>query len=250
LEQTQELQFNPDYAELPAPRDRILAGKVPTLEQVLMDLKPTGMEVKIELKGAKTAEPVVELVDRLGMAHQVSFSSFNHDEIATVRKMRPQTRADGTYVYRTGALFDVVPTDYISRALRVGASEIHIRYDDCTTDRIAEIHKAGLGSMAWYRGPIGMKDDTTDKYWDIGNEDESCYETLIETGVQQLCVNKPDVLAAMLRRKDREQQQQQQQQKSQEQAQTQFVRTPLPPDLGSLDPLGLDYHAIAQGVTA
>ena len=201
-EQTQQLEFNPHSAELAAPADRILQGKIPTLEQVLVDMKPTGMEVKIELKGPGTARPVVELVDRLNMVEQVSFSSFRHDEIATVRKMRPQTKAasdnsgDGrlAYLYRTGALYNEVPADFVEQAKRVGASEIHLRYDTCSVDRIQAIHQAGMGSMAWMRGPVGMTSDTVEKYWDIGNEDDSCFEALIETGVQQLCVNKPQAL--------------------------------------------------------
>jgi glycerophosphoryl diester phosphodiesterase len=199
LEQAQQLLFNPDYDELAAPASRVMAGKVPTLEQVLTELKPTGMEVKIELKGPGTARPVVELVDRLGMVNQVSFSSFNHNEIETVRMMRPQTNPeDGSYVYRTGALFGEVPDDFIERAREVGASEVHLRYDTCTSDRVQAIHEAGMGSMAWFRGPTGMKRDTTENYWDIGNEDVSCYQTVLDTGVQQMCINKPDVLAKCL----------------------------------------------------
>lgn len=200
FEQTQQLTFNPDFNELAAPDDRVLAGQIPTLEQVLADMKLTGMEVKIELKGLGTARPVVELVDRLSMANQVSFSSFNHDEIATVRQMRPQTITNPTdgsiaFVYRTGALYDaLVPVDFIQRSKAVGASEVHLRYDTCSVDRIEAMHRAGLGSMAWMRGPVGMKSDTMETYWDIGNEDEACYAALIEAGVQQLCVNKPKVL--------------------------------------------------------
>jgi glycerophosphoryl diester phosphodiesterase len=192
--ETQQLTFNPHFAELAAPDDRVRQGKIPTLDQVLRDLQPTGMEVKIELKGPSTARPVVELVDRLHMADRVSFSSFNHQEIATVRQMRPQTNPDGSYVYRTGALFDKVPANFVQQALKVQASEVHLRYDACTTDRINAIHRAGLGSMAWFRGPIGMQSDVANKYWDIGNEDAACYQTVMDTGVQQLCVNKPRVL--------------------------------------------------------
>lgn len=203
-EQTQQLQFNPHFAELVAPPDRIVAAQIPTLEQVLRDLQPTGLEVKIELKGPGTARPVVELIDQVGMVDQVSFSSFRHEELATVRAMRPQTTVDGngrmSYVYRTGALFNDVPPDFIQQAQDLQASEIHLRYDLCTRDRVEAIHQAGLSSMAWMRGPVGMASDTTLKYWDVGNEDERCYQALLETGVQQLCVNRPQVLFEYLNR--------------------------------------------------
>ena len=246
-EETQLLQFNTKFAELAAPPERILEAKVPTLENVLQAIKPTGMEVKIELKGLGTAQPTVELVDRLGMRDQVSYSSFNHKEIEMVRKLRPQMNPDGTYVYRTGALFDDVPDDFIQRALTVGASEIHLKYDECTTERIAAIHGAGMSSMAWFRGPIGMKSDTTSKYWDIGNEDESCYQTLMETGVQQLCVNKPDVLAGLLRRLEMEEQHQQQQQQAI--GPTPFAQSILPSELGQLA-LEQPPAGMGQGVSA
>ena len=203
-EQTQLLKFNPHFPELVAPSDRILAGTIPTFEQVLLDLKPTGLEVKIELKGPGTARPVVELVDRLEMVDHVSFSSFRHEELRKVRAMRPQTTTadDGrmSYVYRTGALFDEVPPDFIEQALDIQASEIHLRYDTCTKDRVQAIHQAGMGSMVWMRGPVGMTFDTVEKYWDAGNEDERCYQALLETGVQQLCVNQPRELFDYLNR--------------------------------------------------
>jgi hypothetical protein len=51
--------------------------------------------------------------------------------------------------------------------------------------------------MAWFRGPIGMKEDTTVKYKDVGNEDESMYEVVIRSGVRGMCVNRPDVMAKL-----------------------------------------------------
>jgi glycerophosphoryl diester phosphodiesterase len=199
--QALELEFNTANAEFPCPVDKIRAGVIPTLEQVLLDLKPSGTIVKIELKGPGVVEPVLELVERLGMVDQCEYSSFDHDRLALVRRLRPARNADtGKYVYQTGALFDQAtpPDDFIQQAVNVGASQVHLRYDACTVDRIRAIHKAGMGSMAWFRGPVGMKSDTATKYWDIGNEDISCYRTVMETGVEQLCCNRPDVLVAML----------------------------------------------------
>ncbi|CAB9525395.1 Glycerophosphoryl diester phosphodiesterase family [Seminavis robusta] len=205
LEEAQKLQFSTSNAELAAPAAKIQQGKIPTLEQVLLDLQPTGMEVKIELKGPGTARPVLDLVDRLNMVQQVSYSSFNLNEIETVRQLKPQQNSNGNYVYRTGALFDEVPLDYIEQARAVGASEVHLRYDTCTVDRIKQIHGAGMGSMVWMRGPVGMKADATQKFWDIGNEDESCFSALVETGVQQLCVNRPKVLYDLLEKQPQKQ---------------------------------------------
>jgi glycerophosphoryl diester phosphodiesterase len=46
-----------------------------------------------------------------------------------------------------------------------------------------------------------MRRDVENKYLDVGNEDETMYATLLETGVRQMCVNRPDVLLNMLSRK-------------------------------------------------
>jgi glycerophosphoryl diester phosphodiesterase len=200
-EQSQKLVFNPSFAEFPCSKVKIEAARIPTLEEVLLDLKPTKTQVKIELKGKGTVEPTVALVERLGMVEHCQFSSFDHELLGELRKLRPCRDGNGQYMFKTGALFDTpVPADFIQQAQAVGASEVHLRYDTCTRDRVLAIHAAGMQSMAWLRGPVGMKSDVADQYWDIGNEDESCYQAIIDSGVQQLCVNRPDVLLQMLNR--------------------------------------------------
>ena len=198
-EECKDLKFNAAFSEFPCPVDAIEAGQIPTLEEVLGDLKGTATNVKIELKGPGTVEPVLDLVERLEMVEQCSYSSFDHDRLKLLRQLRPQVDAvTGQHVYRTGALFCDVPADFIDRSLAAGASEVHLRYDTCTVGRVNAIHEAGMSSMAWLRGPVGMVNDVSTKYWDVGNEDESCYQALIDTGVQQLCVNRPDVLLGLL----------------------------------------------------
>lgn len=199
LGEAQQLEFNPAYAEFACPADKIRSAQIPTLEQVLTDLKSTGVIVKIELKGQGVVEPVLELVDRLDMVDQCQYSSFDHGRLALLRQLRPARNAiTGQYVYQTGALFDTVPDDFMLQATAVGASEVHLRYDLCTVERVQAIHKAGMGSMAWFRGPIGMKRDTDTTYLDVGNEDFSCYRAVMDTGVQQVCCNRPDVLVSLL----------------------------------------------------
>ena len=197
-EEALQLSFNPSNAEFPCPDDRILAGSIPTLEQVLLDAKESGLHVKIELKGYRVEEPTLELVDRLDMVAQCTFSAFDLERIALVRKLRPfRCPIRGEHIYKTGALFDDLPNNYIEQAKAVGADEIHVRYDTCSLHVIDSIHKAGFGSMVWMRGPIGMSEDCKEKYWDVGNEDESMYRALLQTGVQQLCINRPDTLVSL-----------------------------------------------------
>ena len=192
-----DLVFNEDFAGFVCDVSKVRSGKIPTLEEVLVDAKNTNIVVKIELKGSGTAEPVLELVERLEMQHQCHYSSFDLTQIAIIRQLRPHLHEDGTHVYKTGALFNNVSHDYVELAKQVGASEVHLRYDECTRDRVDEIHAAGMDSMAWFKGPIGMRSDTFERFLDVGNEDAEMYKVVMSTGVRQMCVNRPNVLVDM-----------------------------------------------------
>jgi len=174
---------------------------IPTLEQVLAQAKEMKYGVTIELKGPGTAEPSLELVERLDMVDNVVFSSFSHDRIARIRELRQELNLDGTHRYKTGCLFTVPPDNFVDIAMEVGASEVHLRYDECSKQRIDLIHANGMSSMAWFRGYAGMLADVSEKYLDVGNEDEDMYHTVLNSGVKQLCMNKPDVLVDMLNRR-------------------------------------------------
>mmetsp|Transcript_26001 Transcript_26001/g.72531 ORF Transcript_26001/g.72531 Transcript_26001/m.72531 type:complete len:389 (+) Transcript_26001:356-1522(+) len=203
FEETQRLTFNPNFAEFPCAPDKILSGKIPKLDDVLLDAKKSGLHLKIELKGAGTVQPTLDLVDKYGMVDQCSFSSFDLPRLKELRDLRPQRDSmTGKHVYQTGALFDDTPFDFLKQAMDVGADEIHLRYDECTPERIACIHALGMGSMAWLCGPVTMTSYAESKYLDVGNEDEGCFEILLRTGVQQVCVNKPDVVIGMRRKKE------------------------------------------------
>uniref|UniRef100_A0A7S2E8I7 GP-PDE domain-containing protein n=1 Tax=Trieres chinensis TaxID=1514140 RepID=A0A7S2E8I7_TRICV len=200
-EEARSLRFDPSCPEFVCPEERLHGSFIPTLEEVLLDAKETGIYVKIELKGPGTEIPTLKLVERMGMVDQCSFASFEHSRVENIRKMRPDRLPDGTYKYKTGCLFaSDVPDNFIETSLSVGASEVHLKYDTCTKDRVTAIHKAGMKSMAWFRGAPGMREDATHKYWDIQDEDSDCYDTVIKTGVQALCVNKPNLLHQMVQK--------------------------------------------------
>jgi glycerophosphoryl diester phosphodiesterase len=206
----QELQenfkFNPYYNEFGCGSNiihQLTKQKecyIPTLENVLLDAKQNGTTLKIELKGPNTEEPTLALVEELDMVSQIHYSSFELSRIRKIRELRPQRdRVTGEHVYKTGALFDHVPDDFIKLSKDVDASEVHLKYSDCTKNRVEMIHDAGMDSMCWFRGPVGMVEDVTTKYHDVGNEDEVMFRTVMATGVKKMCVNKVDVLIDMLR---------------------------------------------------
>lgn len=199
-------KFNPHYEEFGCGSDIIHMLEqnnecyIPTLEEILLEAKRHGITVKIELKGPNTPEPTLELVEALEMVDKVHFSSFELSRIQRIRELRPQRcPQSGKHIYKTGALFDEVPDNYIQMALDVDASEVHLKYSTCTKSRVNEIHGAGMDSMCWLRGPIGMKEDVKSVYYDVGNEDEMLFRVVMATGVKKMCVNKPDVLVQMLK---------------------------------------------------
>lgn len=196
--------FNSDYEEFGCGPSiiKVLEDSdecyIPTLEQVLIDAKKSGLTVKIELKGPGTVEPTLELVEKLDMVSQCHYGSFELSRIRRVRELRPQRHTfTNEHVYKTGALFDKVPSNFIEMALDVDASEVHLKYSSCTKSRVNDIHAAGMDSMCWFRGPVGMKDDVAFKYDDVGNEDEMMFRIVMATGVRKMCVNKADVLIQM-----------------------------------------------------
>lgn len=201
-EEARKLKFNPNYLEFGCGPDIINELDhecyIPTLHEVLSDAKETGVVIKIELKNNGAAEPVLNLVEKMDMVDQIHYSSFDHARIKTIRKLRPGRNLDGSYRYKTGALFDELPDNYLDLALDAGASEVHLKYSTCTPEKIRNIHGAGMDSMIWMRGPIGMKDDVSNKFHGVGNEDESMYLAIMKTGVKAMCVNRPDVLSNLL----------------------------------------------------
>ncbi len=189
----EEFGCGPD--EITRPGDPSHYCYVHTLEEVLVTLRDhpdvsPDFAIKIELKGPNTARPAVELVRKLNMDRRCHYSSFDHTRILEVRRL------DENAI--TGALFDALPADFARRAVDVGASEVHLKYDTCTYDAVRSAHHAGLGIMAWFRGPRGMRHDSGSKYRDVGNEDVGMYLTVLRTGVDSVCVNRPDVMVRAL----------------------------------------------------
>lgn len=77
-------------------------ARIPTLEEVLALVRPTGMLVNIELKTSilwyeGIEEKTLDLVRKMGMESRVVYSSFNHYSIEKVRRLAPE--AETAYLY-------------------------------------------------------------------------------------------------------------------------------------------------------
>ena len=121
---------------------------VPTLEQVLDLVGPTGMDVNIELKNSVEPYPgleqaVLAIVEAAGMAERVIYSSFNHISATQLaRSSQPS---------RVGLLFSDVlaePWDYAQR-LDVAALHPHWKYVQFVPETIERCHALGLAINVW-----------------------------------------------------------------------------------------------------
>mmetsp|Transcript_13439 Transcript_13439/g.25690 ORF Transcript_13439/g.25690 Transcript_13439/m.25690 type:complete len:350 (+) Transcript_13439:261-1310(+) len=195
------LQFTRGNA-ISCPEGKLEGARIPLLEDVLTYVKenyaPTA-EVKIELKGPNTELPVIEMVEQFDMVDRVTYISFYGDRIHNVRKLRPQRHEESdSHVYRTGFLWSVPPADYIQLAQDVNATEIHLRYDMCSKERVNAIHAAGFDSTSWFRGPAGMKYDMR-RFREFEEEGEGMYELVWRTGVRAMTVNRPGRLINLMK---------------------------------------------------
>lgn len=96
--------------------------RIPTLREVLEQVRPGRMLVNIELKtGILWYEGIekktLDLVAELGMEDRVIYSSFNHYSIAEVRRLAPQAQ--------TAYLFGDIPCDIEQYAAARGVGGLH-----------------------------------------------------------------------------------------------------------------------------
>ncbi len=97
-------------------------ARIPTLREVLALVKPSAMQVNIELKtGILWYEGIegktLRLVDEMGMADRMVYSSFNHYSVEAVRRLAPEAE--------TAWLFSDVICDVEKLALARGVKGLH-----------------------------------------------------------------------------------------------------------------------------
>lgn len=98
-------------------------ARIPTLREVLEQVKPGRMLVNIELKtGILWYEGIekktLDLVAELGMQDRIIYSSFNHYSIAEVRRLAPEAQ--------TAYLFGDIPCDIEQYAAQRGVGGLHL----------------------------------------------------------------------------------------------------------------------------
>ncbi len=166
LEELRQFQFNKTHPEYQNCR-------IPTLEEVLILMRPTGMRVNIELKTGVNfydgiEDSVLRLVDRLQMQEQVIYSSFNHYSIMKVKKLCPDAHVG--FLYCDGTLH---MAEY---AKKNRAEALHPSiYNTQYIDLIPDCKEMGINLHVW----------TVNNRIDM--------ERMVKLGVDAIITNYPDV---------------------------------------------------------
>ena len=171
------LELNPAGYDCPMDRISQPSAYIPTLQEALLLCRTLGLHVTVELKGIDTPKPVVKMLQSLGMVEKVTVSSFTWSLVEEAKALEPDLHI--------ALLFVEPPADTMEHALKYNASELHFRYDTVTKELVADAHRHGLTTMAWFRSPHSMKNE------------ESYFFQLIEAGIDVICTNQPDALAEL-----------------------------------------------------
>lgn len=119
--------------------------KIPSLQEVL-DLIDKKVKVNIELKGEKTAKPVLEVIEKYvhekGWSYENFFiSSFNHYELREFNKLNPKVKI--------GALITGIPIDFAKFAEKVNAYSANISGEFINKEFVQDAHKRGMKVFVW-----------------------------------------------------------------------------------------------------
>lgn len=120
---------------------------IPTLDDVLDLLAPTGIELNIELKNSLYFDPgledaVIQRVRQKKMNDRVILSSFNHYSMQTAARLDPEIRC--------AILYSCELVDAAGYAGRLGAKAIHPMYAGLQVpDLIRSCHEAGIAVNTW-----------------------------------------------------------------------------------------------------
>jgi glycerophosphoryl diester phosphodiesterase len=155
---------------------RFAGERVPTLAEVFAEVGQQ-LLINVELKAQPPhvrglEQAVVDLINRMGLASRVWFSSFKPYMLSEVRRLAPQIPC--------GLLYDPSSIGVFLLALVTPYEALHPHYTLAEAARVRRAHRRGLRMMAW------TVDDVT------------VARHLAAAGVDGLITNAPDrLLAAM-----------------------------------------------------
>lgn len=148
-------------------------SRIPTLKEVLEMVKPSAIQVNIELKTGIYWYPDIEkkvakIVREMGMQDKIIYSSFNHYSVQRMKEIVPDAR--------TAYLYSDVILDVAEYAKRTKVDGLHPAvYHVKMADFLEEYRKSGLQVRVW-----------------TVNEETDMRE-LMEADVTAVITNYPDV---------------------------------------------------------
>ncbi len=123
-------------------------ARAPTLGEVFELLRPTGLQVNVELKNSLKPymgmeEKVIALAEKAGMSERILYSSFNHHSLLKVKQLDPHALCGLLY-----ACCMVRPWDY---ARGIGVDAIHPHFSELSfvDDECERAHRIGIKVNAW-----------------------------------------------------------------------------------------------------
>ncbi|MCD6122043.1 MAG: hypothetical protein J7K04_09430 [Spirochaetales bacterium] len=148
---------------------------IPSLEEVLENLKDLPLRIQIELKGPETEKLVPEIIDFFGITKKTTFTSFYHRRVKYVTENYPGAKG--------GLLIGSNPVDPVCILNSAHAEYLHINFR-LIDERIVEaVHRAGKKIITW--GSV---------------EDFKAFKKLVVMGVDAVGSNRPDLLLGYLKR--------------------------------------------------
>jgi len=146
---------------------------IPTLADVLTRYQGRA-HLHIELKGHTTHLPqrTVDLVRTHGMAQHVTFTSFQHTHLQTMRSYAPELP--------TGWLVGEISEAVIAQAHALGCAQLCPRAPLVTPETVQRLHAEGFIVRAW------------------GVAHEALMHQVVEAGADGMTVNFPDKLLAYM----------------------------------------------------
>lgn len=161
--------------------DAGLGERVPTLAQVV-ELARGRVGLYVELKGQRTPDPVVRVLQVQHFAEQAIVGSFYPWLPQKVKFLEPAIRT--SILVRQ----EDRPRDFVEWALAIGADYVHPCWENSsptphqllTPALIASIRRRGLGLIVWHE------------------ERPEELRELVRLDVDGICTNTPDVLATIL----------------------------------------------------
>ena len=144
--------------------------RIPTLCEALEAIDGK-VFVEIELKEDGAVEPVVEIVEELGLVRKVLVSSFQLDRLKRAKKICPKI----PLVW----IVEKLNEEVVDAAIEVGVNRLDVLFSELTFDKVRAIHFRGLTVNGW----------VIDKLSDA--------ELAVEMDVDNVTTNRPEIIVKL-----------------------------------------------------